>query len=303
MDRRRILKGLSMPRRLRLFPLLLPLLVVPFVIGCGSSAPPAPTSTGTPSPTPIPTWTLVPPTVTPTPLPTATPLPNLAPGDAIVVGGVVRTRAQPTTSSSQVGTLSDLQQVTIVKRVQGENWLLGDQKWLSTTPSWASEWFQLSDGSYVYGPFVFILADGETSPLAPVPAGDEKWIDVNLTTQTASAMVGNHAVFTAAVSSGDPQFPTPTGSFIIQPDGRLSVVRMTASQAGFDPSQATYDVERVLFTQYFDQKGDALHLNYWRPHSVFGNTPTSHGCVGMELHEAQYFWLFGAPGMRVEIHK
>jgi hypothetical protein len=30
---------------------------------------------------------------------------------------------------------------------------------------------------------------------------------------------------------------------------------------------------------------------------------TSHGCVGIELHEAQYFWLFGSPGMRVEIHK
>ena len=77
---------------------------------------------------------------------------------------------------------------------------------------------------------------------------------------------------------------------------------MTASQAGYDEHQATYDVERVLFTQYFDQQGNALHLNYWRPHSVFGSTATSHGCVGMELHEAQYFWLFGAPGMRVEIH-
>jgi len=35
---------------------------------------------------------------------------------------------------------------------------------------------------------------------------------------------------------------------------------------------------------------------------VYGNTPTSHGCVGLQLHDAQYFWLFGAPNMRVEIH-
>ena len=77
---------------------------------------------------------------------------------------------------------------------------------------------------------------------------------------------------------------------------------MTASQAGYSPQQAVYDVERVLFTQYYDQKGDALHLNYWRPKEVFGQTATSHGCVGMQLHDAQWFWLFGAAGMRVEIH-
>jgi hypothetical protein len=77
---------------------------------------------------------------------------------------------------------------------------------------------------------------------------------------------------------------------------------MTSSQAGYNPQQAQYDVERVLFTQYYTRMGDALHLNYWRPDSVFGNTPTSHGCVGMQLHAAQYFWLFGEPGMRVEIH-
>jgi lipoprotein-anchoring transpeptidase ErfK/SrfK len=214
----------------------------------------------------------------------------------------VRTRVEPSTQAEQAGSIADLTTVTLGQRVEGENWLLGTQTWLTSTPSWAAEWFQLNDGSYVYGPFVFVLADGETSPLAPVPEGAEKWIDVNLTTQTARAMVGDEARFTAAVSSGDPQFPTPQGSFIVQPDGRVAVVRMTASQAGFDASQATYDVERVLFTQYFDQKGDALHLNYWRPHEVFGNTPTSHGCVGLELHEAQYFWLFGAPNMRVEIH-
>ena len=77
---------------------------------------------------------------------------------------------------------------------------------------------------------------------------------------------------------------------------------MTASQAGYSPQQAAYDVENVLFTQYYDRNGDALHLNYWRPKEVFGRTATSHGCVGMQLHDAQWFWLFGAPEMRVEIH-
>src|SRR5690606_26902096 len=229
--------------------------------------------------------------------------PELLPGDAIIVGGVVRTRVEPSTQSEQAGSLADLERVTIVERVQGENWLLGSQTWLSSTPPWASEWFKLDNGTYVYGPFVFILGEGEVSPLAPVPEGVEKWIDVDISEQVARAMVGDQAVFTAPISSGEPRFPTPMGSMRIEPDGRIAVVRMTASQAGYDPSQATYDVERVLFTQYFDQNGNALHLNYWRPDSVFGNTPTSHGCIGMQLHAAQYFWLFGEPGMRVEIHE
>jgi lipoprotein-anchoring transpeptidase ErfK/SrfK len=256
-----------------------------------------------PSATPIPTWTLVPPTATATPLPTATPPPELSSGSAIIVGGAVRTRVEPATTSEQAGELQDLDTVTIVNRVQGENWLLGEQDWVSTTPPWASEWFQLEDGSYVYGPFVFVLGEGEISPLAPAAGGVEKWIDVDISEQTARAMVGEDVRFTAAISSGEAQFPTPQGSLAIEPDGRLAVVRMTASQAGYSESQADYDVERVLFTQYFDQQGNALHLNYWRPHEVFGNVATSHGCIGMELHEAQYFWLFGEPGMRVEIHE
>ena len=132
--------------------------------------------------------------------------------------------------------------------------------------------------------------------------GQEKWVDVNVSTQTATAMIGNRAVYTALVSTGQPAFPSPLGTHAIEKDGRLAVERMTATQAGYTAGQASYDVERVLFTQYYDRGGDALHLNYWRPDEVFGRTATSHGCVGMQIHDAQYLWLFGSAGMRVEIH-
>jgi L,D-transpeptidase-like protein len=250
------------------------------------TATPPPTATAVPSPTPVPT-----------------PVPQLTAGSAIVVGGELRTRKTPATTSELVATLSDHAMVQVAARVAGENWLVGTQTWAMSPPPWASEWFRLADGSFVYGAFVFLLQPGEVSPLQPVPAGVEKWIDVNLTNQTARAMAGDKAVFTAPVSTGAAPFITPEGHFAVEPDGRIAVEKMTATQAGYDARQAQYDVERVLFTQYFDQKGDALHLNYWRPHSVFGKMATSHGCVGIELHEAQYFWLFGAPGMRVEIHK
>jgi hypothetical protein len=286
----------------RLLSLILLTLISVFVWSCSDDEEDVPpTATGTPEPT---ATVFVPPTQTPspTPSPTPTPLPQLSAGDAIIVGGAVRTRSDPSTASEPVGTLDEFEPVRIAARVQGENWLVGSQTWVPSVPAWASEWFQLEDGSYVYGPFVFLLGQNEVSPFAEVPAGKEKWIDVDLSEQRARAMVGDEAVFVAAISSGEPAFPTPKGTFAIQGDGRIAVERMTATQAGYAAEQAQYDVERVLFTQYFDLSGNALHLNYWRPHSVFGRVATSHGCIGLELHEAQYFWLFAEADTRVEIH-
>ena len=200
-----------------------------------------------------------------------------------------------------MGTLRDLQHVQIARAVKGENWLVGTQRWLSTIPDWTTTWYELTDGSYVYAAFIYLQQPGETSPLVD-PKGQEKWVDVNVSTQTATAMVGAQVVYSAPVSTGSPDFPSPLGTHKIEKDGRLAVERMTASQAGYSASQASYDVERVLFTQYYDLSGDALHMNYWRPASVFGQRATSHGCVGLQAHDAQWLWLFGFPGMRVEIH-
>jgi lipoprotein-anchoring transpeptidase ErfK/SrfK len=245
------------------------------------------------------TATVAPPSATP--FPTFTPVPIDSVGAAIVVGGDLRVRSQPATAGEPLTTLKDLAPVTIDSAVQGENVLVGDQTWLSTIPDWTRTWFRLTDGTFVYSAFIFIRQPGEESPLID-PAGQEKWIDVNTTTQQATAMIGDRPIYVAPVSTGSPDFPSPAGTHKIEDDGRLAVERMTASQAGYAPGQATYDVQRVLFTQYYDRTGDALHLNYWRPKEVFGRSATSHGCVGMQLHDAQWFWLFGAAGMRVEIH-
>jgi hypothetical protein len=249
-----------------------------------ATVPPAPTPEDTPVPTP----------------PTAVP-PQITAGASIVIGGPVRLRGDPSTTNPETGTLYDGQSVRIAATVKGENWLVGSQTWLSSIPDWTTDWYQLDDGSFVYSAFVFTLRPDETSPTLN-PGGAEKWIDVNLTNQTVSAMVGDQAIHIALASTGSADFPTPAGPHRIEPDGRVALVDMTASQAGYSPAQATYNVERVLFTQYFDRIGNAIHLNYWRPEEVYGNTATSHGCVGLQLHDAQYFWLFGEPNMRVEIH-
>jgi lipoprotein-anchoring transpeptidase ErfK/SrfK len=252
-----------------------------------------------PTATLVPTETLTPAPATKTPFPTLTPTPEVRANEAIVVGGDLRVRSGPSTSAPEVGTLEDKSVVVIDRAEQGENWLVGSQTWVATAPDWTRTWFRLTDGSYVYAGFVFILQPGEQSPLID-PGEYEKWIDVNVSTQRARAMVGDTVVYEALVSTGSPSFPSPIGKHRL--GYRTSVERMTAAQAGYSPGEATYDVERVLFTQYYTDQGDALHLNYWRPVSVFGRTATSHGCVGMQLHDAQWLWLFGEEGMRVEVH-
>lgn len=277
--------------------LLTGFLAVAVLIACdrlsnGPNPPTPPVATDMPVP---------PPTDTPVPTQAPPPQPQITAGASIVIGGPVRLRGDPSTANPETGTLYDGQSVRIVATVKGENWLVGSQTWVSSIPDWTTDWYQLDDGNFIYSAFVFTLAPGETSPTRD-PGGAEKWIDVNVTNQTVSAMIGDQAIKVALATTGSPDFPTPTGTHAIEPDGRVAVVDMTASQAGYAPSQATYDVKRVLFTQYFDRMGNAIHLNYWRPEEVYGNTPTSHGCVGLQLHDAQYFWLFGEPGMRVEIH-
>lgn len=262
------------------------------LVACSSSE-------SSPTPTPSPTQTHTPAPATPTPFPTFTATPEVTANQAIVVGGDLRVRNGPNTNAEEIGELQDKAVVTIDRAEQGENWLVGSQTWVTTAPDWTRTWFRLVDGSYVYAAFVFTLQPGEASPLTD-PAGQEKWIDVNVTTQETRAMIGDTPVYTAPVSTGSPQFPSPLGTHRI--GYRTPVERMTATQAGYTPNQATYDVERVLFTQYYENSGNALHLNYWRPQSVFGNQATSHGCIGMQLHDAQWFWLFGEEGMRVEVH-
>ena len=134
-----------------------------------------------------------------------------------------------------------------------------------------------------------------------VHAAGGRSIDVNLSTQTITAYEGNTAVYSAGVTSGRPGWPTPTGTFSIVK--RVYNETMDSSTIGI-PRDAPggYYLTNIYYTQYFDNNGDALHYNYWSPSSAFGAYPTSHGCVGMQLGPAAYFWNFATYGTPVTIH-
>ena len=129
------------------------------------------------------------------------------------------------------------------------------------------------------------------------PGPGERWIDIDLSELTLTAMVGDTPFYTAPITSGKAGYETPTGEFTIF--YRVADETMTSGPGVED----YYYVEHVLFTQYFTQRGHAIHYNYWQPDSVFGNERTSHGCLGMRYADAEVLWNFASNGTRVVIHE
>ena len=139
------------------------------------------------------------------------------------------------------------------------------------------------------------------SVLVPSDVGDdEHWVAVNLTQQLALGMVGGEVVHVAPVTTGKDGWETPEGEWRIL--WRVYNETMTSAALGIPPGPDSYHLTGVLFTQYFTNVGHALHLNYWRPESVFGRQRTSHGCVGMRYKDAEFFWHHVNVRSRVLVH-
>ncbi len=114
----------------------------------------------------------------------------------------------------------------------------------------------------------------------PAGVGDgERWINVNLSTQTLVAFEGDVPVFETFVSSGLPQWPTVTGQY--RTYMKYESQTMNGYLLGYD-----YYLPDVPYVMYFFEDY-AIHGTYW--HSNFG-TPMSHGCVNVSTPDAG--WLF-----------
>jgi hypothetical protein len=122
----------------------------------------------------------------------------------------------------------------------------------------------------------------------------EHWIDVNLSIQTAVFYEGDIPVRTNLVTTGQPGYSTPTGTFYI-----LSRVPNEHMRGGTIGADDYYDLYNVLYTQYFTYAGHALHYAWWR--SYFGVTG-SHGCVNMDLDTSEFAWNYLNIGSRVNVH-
>ena len=219
---------------------------------------------------------------------------------ALALGGATPVRSVPSMDAGvTVRTLSERQSIVILREVRGQRWVVGDQTWAMATQDWTNLWYQI-DGGYVYSGFVFIPRPNELDAIDD--QSGSHWVDVDLNQQTATAMIGDRSVHVAAATTGKPGYETPAGDHTIAGWGFVFNETMTSSQAAISDPGEQYNVKNVLYTEYFDGEGDALHLNYWQPDGVFGRQRTSHGCVGLQLHDAQFFWLFDSAGTRVDVH-
>jgi LysM repeat protein len=115
----------------------------------------------------------------------------------------------------------------------------------------------------------------------------ERWIDVDLSSQTVSAYEGYNIVKTFLVSTGTWRTPTVTGKFNIY-----------AKYKTEDMDGPGYSLKNVPFTMYF-HKGYGLHGTYW--HSNFGN-PMSHGCINLSVADSRWLFEFSEKGTMVNVH-
>ncbi|MEK7059829.1 MAG: L,D-transpeptidase, partial [Patescibacteria group bacterium] len=62
-----------------------------------------------------------------------------------------------------------------------------------------------------------------------------------------------------------------------------------------------YFQPHVRWINYF-YKDYAIHGNYWRPLSYFGNINSSHGCVSLVDGEAEWIYAWASIGTPVIVH-
>jgi hypothetical protein len=128
---------------------------------------------------------------------------------------------------------------------------------------------------------------------ATLPEGlrpGERWIDVELATQTLTAYEGDRPVFATVVSTGRVAGTTPKGAFRIWVKLRTATMA-NADDPGVEADAPLYSIEDVPWVQYFSN-GVALHAAFW--HRRFGE-PHSHGCVNLAPIDALWLFHFTTP--------
>lgn len=114
----------------------------------------------------------------------------------------------------------------------------------------------------------------------------ERWIDVDLSTQTLIAYEGAEAVYATMVSTGGERSPTPPGVFRVW--GRYLAHTMDNTENANLPNH--FRLGDVPYVQFFDDDR-GLHGVYW--HDQFG-VARSHGCVNLSPRDARWLFRFTA---------
>src|SRR5262245_3539710 len=184
---------------------------------------------------------------------------NLGIGWSGYAGAEANLRRGPSTDFVMAGQLTAGEPVKVLRWING-------QEVETQNPVWAD----LGSGRYVYS------SNLRSSPLPPVPPTigtplRGRWLDLNLTLQILTAYEGGTPVRSFLVSSGRPGWVTPEGTFpILRRVENETMDGTTLIGQGPGGAGDTYHITDVLWTQYFDNTGDAIHTNYWKGSDQFG---------------------------------
>jgi hypothetical protein len=141
------------------------------------------------------------------------------------------------------------------------------------------------------------LRDVDAAVTRPGPppknlAPGEKWIDVNLSTQSLVAYEGDKPVYATIVSTGRHNDEDKTKDHrTVQGEFRIREKHIAATMEDDGASDGPYSIQDVPWIQYFEGSY-ALHGAFW--HSMFGRE-RSHGCVNMTPHDAKYVFQWAGP--------
>ncbi|MEO6419659.1 MAG: L,D-transpeptidase [Polyangiaceae bacterium] len=146
------------------------------------------------------------------------------------------------------------------------------------------------------GTFWMRSADGQITSPGPAPKGllpNEKWIDVNLDSQTLVAYEGDKPVYVTLTSTGkkdkdgdkEKDHRTKPGEF------RIREKHIAATMDGDVATDGPYSIEDVPWIMYFNGS-IALHGAFW--HANFGHIQ-SHGCVNLAPLDARAMFGWTEP--------
>lgn len=200
--------------------------------------------------------------------------------------GETNVREQPSTKAKAVDELVYGDQLEVTAWVKGEEVFEG-----------ADLWAQIGQNRFIYARNV-----GRNAPVAPTPIPAEapasgKWIDVNLTQQLMIAYDGRDVARTMVMTSGMAGWETPPGYYFV--NHRVANETMTSGAIG---AESFYKLEDVLFTQYFTDRGHAIHFAWWRTAETIGR-PGSHGCLNLMLDDSRFVWDWASIGTPLLVHK
>jgi lipoprotein-anchoring transpeptidase ErfK/SrfK len=127
-------------------------------------------------------------------------------------------------------------------------------------------------------------------------AGQEKWIEVDLSDFKLYAWEGDTKVFEFSTSTGRRGYETPTGEFSV-----WRKVRSQRYKGGTPGTSSYYNLPNVPYSLFFYNdsvikwKGYAIHGAYW--HTDFGEKNRSSGCVNLSPMDAGRLYTWAGPNM------